>query len=311
MSKFDNYLQVVQHCDHVPYSSNGLTRQGELPLLLDNGAMVGTLLPPVTKALMDYNKTLVPAPFTFSDNSVKFNSHVQTMDQRTQVVSELMTKWRLDKAFPALAGWRDELYAVYGSDGLPAFVMERAATPLFGVATFGVHLNVFTRDQGQIKMWVARRALTKPTWPGALDNCVAGGIPYTYSTKETVMKECDEEASIPESISQNAWNAGVVCYYTSTEHGLQPEYQYVYDLELPIDFQPTPKDGEVECFYLWDLEQVKQHMLKGEFKPNCALVAIDFMVRHGFITADNDPDYINISAHLHRKLEFPGPKKSI
>jgi hypothetical protein len=41
------------------------------------------------------------------------------------------------------------------------------------------------------------------------------------------------------------------------------------------------------------------------------LVAIDFMVRHGFITADNDPDYIDLSYHLHRKLPFPGPKKAL
>jgi hypothetical protein len=40
---------------------------------------------------------------------------------------------------------------------------------------------------------------------------------------------------------------------------------------LPIDYQPAPKDGEVGCFYLWDLDQVKDKMLQGEFKPNCAL----------------------------------------
>lgn len=40
------------------------------------------------------------------------------------------------------------------------------------------------------------------------------------------------------------------------------------------------------------------------------LVAIDFMIRHGFITADNEPDYIELSYHIHRKLPFPGPKKT-
>lgn len=74
-------------------------------------------------------------------------------------------------------GWRDELYPVYGDDSRAdniAFVMERAATPLFGIPTFGVHVNGFSRDAstGEKKMWVARRALTKQTWPGVLDNCV-------------------------------------------------------------------------------------------------------------------------------------------
>ncbi|KAI8333829.1 NUDIX hydrolase domain-like protein, partial [Chlamydoabsidia padenii] len=307
MPTFNSYLQVLQHCDSVTS-----TPDDTLPFRLSDGSIVGTILPAVANALTSYNQTHQPPPFLLTKDGWTFNCHLKTMDQRTDAVSTLMNHWRQQETFAALAGWRDELYAVYGPDGHPAFVMERAATPLFGVATFGVHVNVFTRnDQGHIQMWVARRAMTKPTWPGALDNCVAGGIPYTYSTKETVIKECDEEASIPEELAARAWNAGVVTYYTSSEHGLQPESQYVYDLELPADYEPTPKDGEVGCFYLWDLEHVKDKMLQGEFKPNCALVAIDFMVRHGFITADNEPDYINLSYHLHRQLPFPGPKKAL
>lgn len=85
---------------------------------------------------------------------------------------------------------------------------------------------------------------------------MAGGITYQYSTKKTVIKECDEEASIPPSIADNAISAGVVSYYTYTENGLQPETQYIFDLEIPLDFQPKPKDGEVECFYLWSMDEV-------------------------------------------------------
>lgn len=38
-----------------------------------------------------------------------------------------------------------------------------------------------------------------------------------------MIKECDEEASIPPDLAARAYNAGVVTYYTSSEHGLQPE----------------------------------------------------------------------------------------
>ena len=85
--------------------------------------------------------------------------------------------------------------------------------------------------------------------------------------------------------------------------------RYVFDLPIPEDFIPTPKDGEVEEFYLMDMNQVKETILNNEWKPNCALVTIDFMVRHGIITADNEPDFIDISARLHRRLEFPNPRK--
>ena len=48
-------------------------------------------------------------------------------------------------------------------------------------------------------------------------------------------------------------------------------FRYIFDLGLPNDFTPTPKDGEVDCFYLWDMDQVKKTILNGEWKPNCAL----------------------------------------
>ncbi|CAO3621391.1 unnamed protein product [Cunninghamella blakesleeana] len=232
------------------------------------------------------------------------------MEDRSKAIELLTHQWRKEKVFPALAGWRDELYPVYGKHGVPAFVIERAAAALFGISTFGVHINVFIRDQGVIKMWVARRSLSKQTWPGVLDNCVAGGMPFTYSTKETVIKECDEEASIPESLASNARSVSIISYYTKSNDGLQPETEYIYDLELPVDYKPTPKDGEVECFYLWTLDEVKQSILNGDWKPNCSLVALEFMMRQGYITADEEPDYVEISNRLHRKLEFPSPKKA-
>ena len=45
-------------------------------------------------------------------------------------------------------------------------------------------------------------------------------------------------------------------YFNEAEDGLQPETEYIYELELPTDFVPTPEDGEVSIFYLWDLDQV-------------------------------------------------------
>jgi hypothetical protein len=35
------------------------------------------------------------------------------------------------------------------------------------------------------------------------------------------------------------------------------------------------------------------------------MVMVDFFVRHGLITAENEPDYLEISSRLHRRLEYP------
>lgn len=92
---------------------------------------------------------------------------------------------------------------------------------------------------------------------------------------------------------------------------VMPECQWVYDLELPSDGSvvPVPSDGEVEEFYLWGVEEIKEHLAKGEFKPNCAMVMLDFFVRHGVLTEENEPDFAEIKRRLHRDLEFPGPHK--
>lgn len=50
-------------------------------------------------------------------------------------------------------------------------------------------------------------------------------------------------------------------------------------------------------------------MAKGEFKPNCALLVIDFFIRHGILTAENEKDYDEIKKRIHRDIVFPGPHK--
>ena len=45
-------------------------------------------------------------------------------------------------------------------------------------------------------------------------------------------------------------------YFHETPDGLQPETEFMYELELPIDLVPKPDDDEVSKFYLWDVEQV-------------------------------------------------------
>lgn len=89
----------------------------------------------------------------------------------------MLLRFRIQTKVMSMTGWRNELYPVYGDLSRPdnvAFVMERAATPIFGISTFGCHLNAYIKgSDGTIKMWIARRSKTKQTWPGYLDNCVS------------------------------------------------------------------------------------------------------------------------------------------
>ena len=38
--------------------------------------------------------------------------------------------------------------------------------------------------------------------------------------------------------------------------GVEPETEFMYDLQLLLDFVPTPLDGEVSQYYLWGMDKV-------------------------------------------------------
>jgi len=204
------------------------------------------------------------------------------------------------------------------------FSMERAACALFGVITYGVHMTVYEQkgDGGEdpvpgpdggvggecpVRVWVPRRAATKPTYPGMLDNSVAGGIPGGTSAFDSLVKEAAEEASLdPEFVRKRARAVGAVSYFRQTTGGwLQPEVQYVYDMRVePGEVRLAPKDGEVESFELMSVDMVEWCMRAREFKPNCALVLIDFMMRHGYLTPENEPRYLEINQRLHGQFDI-------
>jgi len=86
-----------------------------------------------------------------------------------------------------------------------------------------------------------------------------------------------------------------------------------------MDFVPTPVDGEVEGFELWDLERVCRLIEAtadygasnvdvtgtgtsaaaggSPYKPNVALVVVDFLVRRGVLSPD-EPGYLPLVASL-------------
>lgn len=96
-----------------------------------------------------------------------------TVEEKTLALESLFIKWRDNELFDRLKGWRNERYSVYGPNGVLIDV-ERAACGLVGVRTYGCHMNGYVHTPEGIKMWVGKRSATKQTYPGMLDNMVAG-----------------------------------------------------------------------------------------------------------------------------------------
>jgi Domain of unknown function (DUF4743) len=259
-----------------------------LPFVVD-GETFGYVSKAFEETLRNY-----PSVFRIGENVLTLTPEVLSKDMmgRTEAVGEVTAALK-DKDL--ITGWRDELLPVAATfSGEPALLMERAAVPWFGVKAYGVHVNGYVRDSktGEISyLWVAKRAKNKSTFPSMLDHIVAGGQPYGISPRENVIKECGEEANIPPMLAAKARPTGAVSYTNIDKKGnLKRDTLFCYDIELPKSFRPTPVDGEVESFELQPLDWVLATVAKGGpggYKPNCNLVVIDFLIRHGVITPES------------------------
>ncbi|MFQ6018374.1 MAG: DUF4743 domain-containing protein [Kiloniellaceae bacterium] len=243
-----------------------------------------------------------PRVFRVDEAAVVLNPGLTDFDSRSAALAEVLRE--LNDA-GAIKGWRGEDYPVTRRWGAaPLMKMERAAVPLFGVRGFGVHMNGLVPgdkgpgDQGNaardLKLWVAKRAMTKPTAPGKLDHIVAGGQPFGLGVKENLIKECIEEAGIPPALAAQAVPVGAVSYRCARPEGLRDDVLFCFDLELPPDFAPSNADGEVDSFSLWPIEEVMTRIREtDDFKFNVNLVVLDMAIRRGLLEPDQ-PDYQEI-----------------
>lgn len=309
-------LDLVKKVDVVPYPHETQYKKFVENVYFlyshDGSFQLGFLIQPVAKAIEEY-----PQYFLFSktENKISFHPSLDSIAKREEVLMEIGTNWRSHSLFETLKGWRNEKYTIYDNNGLPYFHLERSMCPLFGVVMYGVHINGYLKSEnGNYKLWVPRRAANKPTYPGMLDNTVAGGLGFPYGPLETCYKECYEEAGLEEEyVSKHIKSCGVVSYLYQLSPGeyqyesglVQPEVEYVYDIEMDVSIIPHPVDHESEDFRLMDIAEVKKRLANHEFKDNCAAIIIDFMIRHSLITPESEPDYIQITNKLHRFLPLP------
>lgn len=251
--------------------------------------------------------------FIVRDRTIQIDAEFDTFEKRNTLFRELAESLRLLSQFDEELnkGWRNELYLVYYPDSVPYFLVERAFSVLIGVVTYGAHITGYVpaskSSDGHLKLWIPRRSPTKPTFPNMLDNTIAGGLGHPYGLWETVVKESYEEAGISEEfVTKNAKSVGVVQYMYQTPKGrVQPEVEYLYDLEFPneTDVIPHPVDGESQDFQLMTVDEVLARF--DEFKPNCKMVIVDFLVRHGFVNPENEANYAQLLVRSHRKFPFP------
>ncbi len=291
-----SYLDRIRAC-HVwaPEDVRPFVLEGEAGIPADRP--LGWVAADFARRLRDF-----PKVFDVSDDAVVLPARYGDFETRSAVLKEVM--WDLHQQ-GEIPRWRNEDYGVsrrWGEKVL--FRMERAAVPLLGLPAYGVHVNGYVESSQGLQLWVGRRSKHKTLAPGKLDHLVAGGQPFGLSLRENVIKEAGEEASIPPELAGRAKPVGALRYLCAMPEGRRNDVLFCYDLALPADFVPRPGDDEVEAFFLWPMDKVLRHLRETEdFKFNVALVIIDFALRHGILTPDDEPAYQAIVEGLVGRFE--------
>ncbi|PHH92440.1 hypothetical protein CDD83_7396 [Cordyceps sp. RAO-2017] len=226
-------------------------------------------------------------------------------------------------------GKKTDYHPIRGLDShLAGLQMPSPLRGVFGIVTSGVHMNVFTMKKvnGRPKMhvWVSRRS-QNVTYAGKLDQVVAGAMDPVdgMDPLKTLRREAMEEARLMvDTASRRVTANGVVVgtvergprisFYdkkdptAGSEQGqLEPGIRFTFDLEVDASFTPQPGEPDaVTNFVLKAVDEVKRDLICAEWKPNCGLVMLDFLLRKGQIGPEEDERYGQLKQGLQRELPF-------
>ena len=323
-----SFLNVVKKTDNLPadYDSNSNFIKHNISLYSHDGSFLLGYMLVSTYRKIENNEVLFAAfNALFEDLAVDDSNSQKSLtlkavspeDNYNALFEDFANKARSSNIFECTKGWRNEKYTIYDKNNKPYIKLERAMVTIFGILTFGVHINgYFFDDNNRLRMWIPRRSAKKPTWPLKLDNVVAGGLGNDDSVDTTLWKELKEEADLDKAdVQDNVHEVGVLTYFyfsrdidncdfQNEEDVITAESEAIYDLEFPKHIKPHINDNEVHEFKHYGLQELINLLKTDDFKPNCALVVVDFLIRHNYITPENEPKFAEILAATHRKLPF-------
>ena len=283
--------------DHIR-RCNRWTPSEFLPLMAGD-KLLGRMRPETALYLSDF-----PELFVEHGDKIGLSDHYTTAYDRSAAFRPIAERLALEGLIDKL---RDEDYRVVTRWGeAPLMQIDRAAVGLLGIKAFGIHVNgmVLKRREQDLQLWIGKRAADKPVEPGKYDNMVAGGQPAGLTLLENLEKEAGEEAGIEPGMMKRAQPVSVITYCMEDGRGLKRDTLFVYDMLMPEDFEPRAVDGEMERFMLMRRGMVLNLLREGfTFKFNVALVLIDFLIRHGFLTPEEEPDYPDLVTGLHTPLD--------
>ncbi|RFU79510.1 hypothetical protein TARUN_2717 [Trichoderma arundinaceum] len=296
--------------------------------VLDNSVPVGYMLPEHVDEMRWENTSFSVSK---SERKIHLDPVVQPGDDVVEICRRefiSLCEKNVDNLNGCFRKWlrkRSDFHPIRGLDvKLAGLVIASPARGIFGIVTTGVHMNMFTVRSGGIHVWVSRRS-QNVTYAGKLDQLVAGAMDPVDKMDPlmTLKREAMEEAGLAVDISTKVvtWNdayvgkvsaESMISFYDQKDHiagseegHVEPGIRYTFDLEVGPDFVPYPQEPEsIDGFVLKPVEEIKRDLKNAEWKPNCGLVMLDFLLRKGEIKEADDENFGLLRRSLHRKLPF-------
>jgi ADP-ribose pyrophosphatase YjhB (NUDIX family) len=198
-----------------------------------------------------------------------WDAHGLTTDERS---AQLQAVLEAASLCGLLSGWRNECFSFWPEENAPYFLsVERSGFRFLGMMSHAVHINGFTPEG---HLWCGRRALTKATDPGMLDNVTAGGLPTGESVLDCALRELEEEAGLTGLTPENLAHAGTIRTARGEPQGYHDELLHVFNMVLPMNCVPANRDGEVSGFMCLPPVEVLARFERGEFTADAAATLV-------------------------------------
>ncbi len=174
-----------------------------------------------------------------------------------------------------ISKWRGELLDVWCDNNVVGAI-ERGAVRSLGLLTRAVHLNAWSTNG---ELWVARRALDKPTDPGMWDTLVGGLVGYGESDELALERESAEEAGLsPLQIVQREPIQSIYQMKRRVPEGFQCEEVLTSDCVLADDVDPQNQDGEVMEIACLPIPEIESMLFSGQFTLEASIVIVQSLL---------------------------------
>ena len=156
----------------------------------------------------------------------------RNFQERTALMNETLRLKHEKGEVETLKIWSNELFPVYSADGEHVLDIDGCGVDLFGIVNYAVHMLAYVETGDGLRFWVPRRSKTKMSYPGMLENTVGGSLRSGERPIDCIVRECGEEASLPEDyVRENIRTCGTLSYQMSRTDdgrvGCQHQVQYL------------------------------------------------------------------------------------